>query len=305
MLCANFASNFPLMKSVVNVFSFILFLTGIHSIPGMSQDQSRLEINKAEVLLGAGDFQRLIGSVEMRHQNSLITCDSAYFYRTENRAQLYGNVKIQDVKDPITTTSTYAEYDGNTQIAKLRNKVVFTNQQTTLYTDYLDYNRATNVATYFNQGRVVDSTNVLTSDRGVYEVNQERITFQRNVVLVNPDYTLKSSNLVYLTIPKTAETKGLTNIVSSEGYTLDAQKGSFYDTQQKQFRFFDGIVENEDSRIKADELFYDEIKGYYEGKSDVRVLNKEQQVEVFGDEGKHWEDRKPISVCVRRISMRA
>lgn len=292
MLCANFASNFPLMKSVVNVFSFILFLTGIHSIPAMSQDQSRLEINKAEVLLGAGDFQRLIGSVEMRHQNSLITCDSAYFYRTENRAQLYGNVKIQDVKDPITTTSTYAEYDGNTQIAKLRNKVVFTNQQTTLYTDYLDYNRATNVATYFNQGRVVDSTNVLTSDRGVYEVNQERITFQRNVVLVNPDYTLKSSNLVYLTIPKTAETKGLTNIVSSEGYTLDAQKGSFYDTQQKQFRFFDGIVENEDSRIKADELFYDEIKGYYEGKSDVRVLNKEQQVEVFGDEGKHWEDRK-------------
>src|SRR5690606_31049164 len=94
------------------------------------------------------------------------------------------------------------------------------------------------------------------------------------------------------TIPKTSETKGLTNIVSKEGYKLDAQEGSFYDTQQKQFRFFDGIVETEESRVKAQELFYDEENGYYEGKEDVRVLNKERQVEVFGDDGKYWEDRK-------------
>src|SRR5690606_6200555 len=62
--------------------------------------------------------------------------------------------------------------------------------------------------------------------------------------------------------------------------------------QQKQFRFFDGIVETEESRIKAQELFYDEGLAYYEGKEDVRVLNKERQVEVCGDEGKYWEDRK-------------
>ena len=280
------------MNLVAKVFTLVFFLVGLVAVSAKSQDQSSLEINEADRLIGANGFERLIGNVKMKHQNSLIYCDSAYFFRAENRAQLYGRVKIKDIKDPITTTSTYAEYDGNTKIAKLRNKVVFTNQETTLYTDFLDYNRETNVATYFNNGRVVDSANVLTSERGVYEVNVERITFQRDVVLVNPDYTLKSGNLIYLTIPKTAETKGLTNIVSADGYTLDAQKGSFYDTQQKQFRFFDGIVENEDSRIKADELFYDEPKGYYEGKNDVRVLNKEQQTEVFGDVGRHWEDRK-------------
>lgn len=257
-----------------------------------AQQSSTLEINRTDLLRGVGGVERLLGNVEMKHQNSLIFCDSAYFYRTENRAQLFGRVRIQDTEDPITTTSTYAEYDGNTKVAKLRNNVVFTNQETTLYTDYLDYNRETNVATYFNEGRVVDSTNVLTSERGVYEVNLERITFRQNVVLVNPDYTMKTNNLIYLTIPKTSETKGLTNIVSTEGYKLDAQDGSFYDTQRKQFRFFDGIVETEESRIKAQELFYDEAKAYYEGKDDVRVLNKERQVEVYGDYGKYWEDRK-------------
>lgn len=257
-----------------------------------AQQSSTLEINKAGLLRGANGFERLLGNVEMKHQNSLIFCDSAHFFRAENRAQLFGKVVIKDIEDPITTTSTYAEYDGNTKVAKLRNNVVFTNQETTLYTDYLDYNRETNVATYFNDGKVVDSTNVLTSERGVYEVNLERITFRQNVVLVNPDYTMKTNDLIYLTIPKTSETKGLTNIVSKEGYKLDAQKGSLYDTQQKHFRFFDGIVETEDSRVKADELFYDEGKAYYEGKGDVRVLNKERQVEVYGDQGSYYEERK-------------
>lgn len=267
----------------------ILILTGIGA---HGQQSSTLEIMQADELLGAGNFQRLIGNVRMSHQSSLIYCDSAHFYQDINQAKLFGRVRIEDKEDPITTKSTYAEYDGNTKIAKLRNKVVFTNQETTLYTDYLDYNRELNTATYFNRGKVVDSTNVLTSERGLYEINLEKITFQKNVELVNPDYTLKTNNLIYLTIPKTAETTGLTNIISTEGYTLDAQKGSWYNTQAKQFRFFDGIVENEETRVKAEELYYEETTGYYEGKEDVRVLNKERNVEVFGDVGQYWEDRK-------------
>ncbi|WP_133557900.1 OstA-like protein [Algoriphagus boseongensis] len=273
-------------------FLFLLLVFQAFSWNAFAQQSSTLEINQADLLRGANGFERLLGNVKMTHQNSLIYCDSAHFFRNENRAQLFGNVKIEDLQDPIVTTGRYAEYDGNTKIAKLRNNVRFTNQETTLTTDYLDYNRETNIATYFNKGKVVDSVNVLTSERGVYEVNLEKITFLDDVVLENPDYTLKTGNLEYYTIPKTSETVGLTNIVSKEGYTLDAQKGSFYDTQKKQFRFFDGIVENETSRIKAMELFYDENLAYYEGKEDVRVLNKERDVEVFGDEGKYWEEKK-------------
>lgn len=273
-------------------YSIVFFLIVSASERSFAQQSSTLEILSADLLEGAKGFERLLGSVEMKHQNSLIYCDSAHFYRDENRAQLFGRVRIKDVEDPITTTSSYAEYDGNTKVAKLRKRVVFTNQTTSLYTDYLDYNRETNVATYFNEGKVVDSTNVLTSERGIYEVNYEKITFRDEVILVNPDYTLKTDYLIYLTVPKTAETQGLTNIISKEGYKLDAQKGSFYDTQKKQFRFFDGVVETEESRVKAQELFYDETNAYYEGKDDVRVLNKERQVEVYGDVGQYWETRK-------------
>lgn len=278
------------MKSPFFISALLLLL----SIPflGNAQSSSLLEIRSADLLQGAKGFERLLGNVNMKHQNSLISCDSAYFFREENRAQLFGRVQIKDEVDPITTTSSYAEYDGTTKVAKLRKNVVFTNQKTKLYTEHLDYNRETNVASYFEGGKMVDSVNVLTSEVGTYEINYERISFQYDVVLVNPDYTLKTQDLIYLTIPKTAQTPGLTNIVSKEGYHLDAQKGSFYDTQLKQFKFFEGLVDTEDSRVKADELFYDEPKAYYEGKKDVRVLNKERKLEVFGEVGTYWEKKK-------------
>ncbi len=275
------------------IFTFgIIIGFFVIQLRSFAQGSNTLEIMQAEVLEGANGFERLIGSVRMKNQNSLIFCDSAHFFREENRAKLFGNVRIEDTEDPVKTRSAYAEYDGNTKMARLRNRVVFSNESTTLYTEYLDYDRLGNIAYYFNSGKVVDSVNVLTSERGRYEVNLERITFQDEVVLVNPDYTMKTNYLVYLTIPKTAETKGLTNLVSKDGNKLDAQKGSFYNTQSKQFRFFEGLVDTETSRIKGQELFYDELAAYYKGLEKVSVFNKERQVEVFGDVGEYWEERK-------------
>lgn len=257
-----------------------------------AQSENMLEIQQADLLQGANGFERLLVNVRMKHQNSLIYCDSAHFYRAENMAKLFGNVRIVDTKDPVITTSRYAEYDGNTRLAKLRTNVVLKNEGTTLYTEFLDYDRTTGIANYFNNGKVVDSTNVLTSKLGTYETSIEKITFTEDVVLVNPDYTLKTNFMIYRTIPKTAETVGLTNIVSKEGDKLNALKGSFYDTEKKVFRFFEGEVENETSRVYGDILYYDEANKYYEGRLNVSVLNKERNIEVFGDEGKYWEDRK-------------
>jgi lipopolysaccharide export system protein LptA len=266
-----------------------LFLTWGNTF---SQQSNMLEIQEADLLQGASGFERLINNVRMKHQSSLIYCDSAHFFREENMAKLYGRVRIVDTEDPIVTTSRYAEYDGFTKIAKLRNNVVLKNEETTLYTDYLDYNRETGFANYFNNGKVIDSANVLTSINAIYDTRSEKITFTDNVILVNPDYTLKTNFLIYMTVPKTAETVGITNILSAEGDKLNAQKGSFYDTERKQFRFYEGEVETETNKINADILFYDELAKYYEGRINVSMLNKQRDVEVFGEEGKYWEDRK-------------
>ncbi|MEX0883904.1 MAG: OstA-like protein [Cyclobacteriaceae bacterium] len=257
-----------------------------------NKENGKLEILQAEELLGGKGFDRLIEDVIMKHQNSLIYCDSAHFYGQDNLAKLFGNVKIEDQEDPVVVTSYYAEYDGNSQLAKLRNNVVLVNEGTTLYTDFLDYNRETGEANYFNSGKVMDTTNVLTSENGTYETQLKKITFTDKVVLENPDYVLKSNILYYLTVPKTAETEGVTNILSTEGHKLNAQRGSFYDTENKTFKFYDGDVETETSTVYGEVLYFDELAQYYEGIENVSIYNKERKVEVFGDEGKYWEKKQ-------------
>jgi lipopolysaccharide export system protein LptA len=276
------------------LFTFMSFFGWISLLfaQGDPGADSRLEIIQADRLVGGKGFERLLDNVVMKHQNSLIYSDSVHFYGQENLAKLFGNVRIEDQKDSVTTYSTYGEYDGNNQLAKLRNQVVFKNKETTLYTDFLDYNRELGEANYFNSGKVVDSTNVLTSENGLYETLKDQITFTEAVVLENPDYTLKSNSLIYNTLSKVAETEGITNIESKEGNKLNARKGTFYDTEAKIFRFYDGDVETENSLVSAEILYYDENQQYYEATENVSVYNKERNVEIFGEEGKYWEELK-------------
>lgn len=279
------------LRLFLTVFPVIFFLLPPEaSAQGGESSDGRLEIIQAERLLGGRGFDRLQDNVILKHQNSLIYCDSAHFYGQENLAKLFGSVRIVDQEDPIVVTSRYAEYDGNTLMAKLRNNVVFKNNETTLYTDYLDYNRESAEANYFNSGKVVDSTNVLKSEKGIYQTQIEKITFTENVVLENPDYILKSNILYYLTIPKTAETEGITNVESTDGNKLNAKRGSFYDTENKLFRFYDGDVETETSIVYGEILFYDETNQYYEATEYVSIYNKERETEISGEQGKYWEE---------------
>ncbi|AWW31508.1 organic solvent tolerance protein OstA [Echinicola strongylocentroti] len=275
-------------------YPLILLCLFLGTLLAHAQNQREfLNINRADSIKNDGtDIQRVLGNVVMTQKEITIYCDSAYYNQKGNKSELFGKVRIENPKDTVTVTSFYADYNGNTQMAKLRDKVVFVKAGTTLYTDFLDYNRRSGVADYFNFGKVVDSTNVLTSQTGRYQTQEEKITFTDNVILVNPEYTLKSNKLYYFTVPKIVETEGLTNIRSEKGDELNAKKGSYYDTQNKQFRFYEGDVENETSRVTGDELFYDENKKYYEGQDNVSIYNKERNIEVFGDVGKYWEEKK-------------
>lgn len=59
-------------------------------------------------------------------------------------------------------------YDGNTQVAYLRENVRMENGQVTLFTDSLNYERIPNIGYYFEGGLIVDSLNQLSSLRTIF-----------------------------------------------------------------------------------------------------------------------------------------
>ncbi|NBP71036.1 MAG: hypothetical protein EBU52_20150, partial [Cytophagia bacterium] len=124
----------------------------------------KVDIKNSDRLLGgqtaAGEkFKRLVGNVVLTQNKTTIYCDSAHLFDKINTVEAFGKIRITE-GDSVTVTGNSLIYEGNRRLAKLRGNVVFTKLATaTLYTDFLDYDRTKNTAYYFNNGKLVDSTN--------------------------------------------------------------------------------------------------------------------------------------------------
>ena len=97
------------------------------------------------------DAQILVGDVCFRHDSSYMYCDSAYFYEQTNSLEAFSNVRMEQ-GDTLFVFGEYLFYDGNTQIAYLRDNVRMENRQVTLFTDSLNYERIPDIGYYrFNR----------------------------------------------------------------------------------------------------------------------------------------------------------
>lgn len=227
-------------------------------------------------------IRRLIGNVVFAQKTSTMYCDSSLYYIKDNIMEAYGHVKIID--DSVTITSRKLIYNGTDRTAKLRGNVIYTKGEQRLTTDYLDYNMDTEVGNYFEGGTLQDSVNILTSEIGYFYSQQHYAIFWNEVTLDAPEYDLRSDTLRYNTIPKIAITKGKTEITTEDGTVLHAKGGEFR-TQSDQSEFIEGNIETEDYYLEADELFFDDIRKYYDATGNVRLTAKNEDVIIIGEEG--------------------
>ena len=155
-------------------------------------------------------------------------CDSAYFFEQTNSLEAFSNVRMEQ-GDTLFVYGNYLFYDGNTQIAYLRENVRMENGQVTLFTDSLNYERIPDIGYYFDGGLIVDSLNQLSS---FYWANIRPSTklaiFNDSVRLENEQFTLYSDTLHYNTDSKIATILGPSIIVSDSG-TIYSSRG-WYDT---------------------------------------------------------------------------
>lgn len=235
----------------------------------------------------------MIGNVIFTQNQTTIYCDSAQIFKSQNSVEAYGRVRIIE-GDSVTVTGLRLSYDGNTRLARMRKNVVFTKLATaTLYTDFLDFDRTKNKATYFNGGKLVDSTNTLTSQKGYYDMRTNLASFKTNVVGVNPEYTLKSDTLQYDSRSKIIYFRELTTVVSKDGETATYQNG-YYDTYQKKSDLNQGEIETPTYKMTGDKYFLDDFKKVYKAKYNVVMTSKEEEMTIYGDDG-YYDKKAGIS----------
>ncbi len=275
----------------VRQFTFLLALILGLSATAQRNDKVKYKAQGSmEVLTIKGEkVQRLLDNVVFTQKNTTIYCDSSYFYRKRNAMEAFGYVRIVD--DSVTITARKLYYDGNTRKAELRQKVVYTKGQSRLTTDNLDYNMDEEIGHYYNGGKLVDSTNTLTSKIGYYYAKQKYATFKTDVVLVAPNYVLKSQDLHYNTRTKVATTPGQTEIISNNSENDSTQQSTLYAnggefrTEIDQSLFVEGKVETPNNFLEGDDLFFDQAQKYYKAIGHVKLIAKEKDIIIIGDEG--------------------
>ena len=211
----------------------------------------------------APDCQILVGNVKFRHDSAYMYCDTAYFYNQSNLIHAMGNIRMEQ-GDTLFVYGDRLYYDGNTKLARLRDNVRMENKDATLYTDSLNYDRIKDVGYYFIWGKLVDSTNVLTSINGSYYPDHDLAVFQRDVVLTTPDGILYSDTLRYNTKSGMARIVGPSTIIH-DSTTVYSEKG-WYDTKRDYSQLLDNsVITDADGRtLTADTIFYDHKNGFAE-----------------------------------------
>jgi lipopolysaccharide export system protein LptA len=276
------------------VYIRIVLLALVMALATAATAQKKVKLKKADKWSGSRDpqgdrYERLLGHVVFEQNQTTIYCDSAHFYKKKNSIEAYSHVHIVE-GDSVDITAHRLLYDGDAKIARLRTNVVFTKLGTaTLYTDYLDYTRPSNLANYFNGGKLVDSINVLTSVKGYYNLNSNLASFKRNVKVVNPDYTMYSDSLQYNSRTKVINFVAETKVINKDSSTFVYQEG-VYDTKTRKSDIKTGTGESQEYTIKGDTYDVDAIRNIYKVRGNVEMTSKKENLIIYGQASDYFKN---------------
>ena len=235
------------------------------------------------------------GNVKVRQGKTLFYADSAIINPILNTLESFGNVHINDA-DSVHIYSQYLKYNGIEKKALLTTKVRLTDGKSTLTTENLTYDVNLKLGTYLNGGKVVNKKTTLTSTEGNYYGDSKDIFFYKNVLLVQPNGTIRTDSLQYNTITEVSTIISPTIIKDKKGLTIKTKEG-FYDIKRKIANLYKrSIIEDSTFSITADEIAIDSVNGLSEfrGNAVYRSKDKKQGFDMIANNIKTNNKRSTI-----------
>lgn len=273
----------------LRTFWFVMLMLLVSSYSSFAQLSGKpIEIIQAGSLEGIKyngiEVRRLVGNVIFKQDNTLMYCDSALFYESNNTIDAYGKIRIEGPQAKLS--GDVLHYDGNTKNAQISGREVhLTDGKMDLATTVLFYDLTNDVGSYFQGGTVRDKENMLTSDIGFYYARNKEVFFKSKVKLNNPRYVMQSDTLKYNTISKVAYFFGPTTIKSTgkEGGFIYCENG-WYNTQTEKSVFGkNAYILSKENKLEGDSIFYDCISGVGKAWKNVFITDTLQKIIVAGD----------------------
>ncbi|MEO6253095.1 MAG: OstA-like protein [Ferruginibacter sp.] len=250
-------------------------------------------------------IQTMAGDVIIKEGLTTFYCDSATVNRKTNILEAFGNIHIND-NDSIHTYAQYLRYVGSERIAYLKKNVKLTDKKGTLYTDDLEYNLRTGIATYKGGGRITNDKTVLTSRDGIYYADTKDVYFKNNVHLKDPDRDIWTDSLVYNLKTNIATFIAKTRIVGKDGSVTNTNAGT-YNLGTGEAIFTDGATFSDSTHfISAKTMAFDKKSNTIQMEGNVKFVDSINNIIVLSGEAysdlnrnSFLASRKPVMIIHR------
>ena len=260
---------------------------------GSTQDQAKFP--GANILVKRKDVR-----VHLLHEGALIKSDLSYFYPKKNFFKAKGSVVFTQ-GDTLKMTCDYLEYDGNLKLATAWGEVFLERPDMNLKTDTLYLDRLNSKAYYNSQGVILDEKSKLTSNRGIYFMDQKKYRFISNVKIENPEYDLKSQQLDYFTELNKAYFYGPTTIIGKD-YDIYCEKGAYETKIQKGNFQKNAIILYNNKEIRGDSLYFENERNYAAGTNNVSIIDTLNKSVINGHYGEIFKAKDSAIITRRAIA---
>jgi len=175
---------------------------------------------------GDRTLQKLSGNVRLRQDKTLVYCDTATL--DQENAILKGQV-VMEQGDSTKVFADSAHYNSNTKISDLYSNVVLVNGRQQLFTNKLRYDLGRKIATYHSGATMTNGKSQLKSRHGYYYVEAKEIFFKGDVVVTDPDFTMRTDTMAFNTETQLVRFVAPT-LISQRGAKIYTE-GGFYDIE--------------------------------------------------------------------------
>lgn len=276
----NFGYRYALFPGAVG-----LLLSLVVACQAVAQDTVLIRLIQADEISydkrANANVQVLTGHIILEHDGVYLYCDTAYLNDVGNRVEALGDIHVES-SDTLHLYGKHMWYDGNTRIGEIEKEVVLIDNKTTLYTDFLLYNRTTQITEYHKGGRILSEDNELVSETGYYYIREKTFAFSRNVILKDPDYTVRADTMRYATETEIAYFTGPTHIESEDFYIFCV--AGWFDTRNDRSYLGKGsLIRTGDQTLTADSIYYEQKAGMGRAYHNVVVTDTIQDIILKGN----------------------
>lgn len=260
--------TFPFRSIVLLLFIWCCGLSASAQLSGFfppppkdTARKKKIEIIKTDSLLfrteDLGRYRKLIGHVQVRHEDARMYCDSAIIDIDANYMTAYGKMIHVQKGDSIDLWGDYLEYFGDQKLALLKGNCVLKDKSMILTTPELTYNLDTDIGSYSNSGRLVNKGTTINSRAGYYYHRTGNAVFYHDVVLYDSSRTIYADSLRYNIDNEIAYFITKTTIIDKDSNIIVTNSG-YYDTRREKAVLGDNAtIKRGDATVKAATIDYD------------------------------------------------